>query len=116
MPSTSNSVARLKSMTSVEDYRIGIAALYAYESQIPEVAKTKRSGLREFYGIEDARAVSFFTVHETADLVHRQSEMKVLTRKCVTEQDQNTVVKAAGQAAKALWDFLTGVQTAYASS
>jgi pyrroloquinoline-quinone synthase len=113
LPSTANSVSRLKSITCNGDYRIGIAALYAYESQIPEVAKTKRTGLKEFYGLDDARAVSFFTVHEGADLVHRQSEMTVLKKKCVTTKDQNAVVTAAGQAAGALWDFLTGVQTAY---
>lgn len=113
LPSTTESVSRLKAMTGNEDYRLGIAALYAYESQIPEVAKTKRTGLKAFYGIEDARAVSFFTVHESADLVHRQSEMKVLSRKCVTDEDQTAAVTAAGEAAKALWDFLSGVQTAY---
>lgn len=113
LPSTTNSVSRLKSITCNNDYRIGIAALYAYESQIPEVATTKRTGLKEFYGIDDARAVSFFTVHENADLVHRQSEMTVLKKKCLAVQDQKAVVTAAGQAAEALWDFLTGVQTAY---
>jgi pyrroloquinoline-quinone synthase len=113
LPSTADSVSRLKSITGNDDYRIGMAALYAYESQIPEVAKTKRTGLKEFYGIDDARAVSFFTVHEEADLVHRQSEMTVLKKKCVAVQDQQAVVDAAGQASEALWDFLTGVQTAY---
>jgi len=113
LPSTADSVSRLKSITCSQDYRIGMAALYAYESQIPEVAKTKRSGLKEFYGIDDARAISFFTVHEDADLVHRQSEMTVLKKKCIADQDQQAVVTAAGQAAEALWDFLTGVQTAY---
>lgn len=116
LPSTTESVSRLKAMTGNEDYRIGIAALYAYESQIPEVAKTKRTGLKAFYGIEDARAVSFFTVHESADLVHRQSEMKVLSGRCVTDEDQKAAVTAAGEAAKALWDFLSGVQTAYVTS
>ncbi len=113
LPSTADSVSRLKAITCNEDYRLGVAALYAYESQIPEVAKTKRTGLKEFYGIDDARAVSFFTVHEDADLVHRQSEMTVLKKKCVTLPDQHAAVTAAGQASEALWDFLTGVQAAY---
>jgi pyrroloquinoline-quinone synthase len=34
----------------------GLAALYAYESQIPEVSKTKREGLGAFYGIVDEDA------------------------------------------------------------
>jgi pyrroloquinoline-quinone synthase len=113
LPSTADSVSRIKSLTCNDDYRIGIAALYAYESQIPEVATTKRTGLKDFYGIDEARAVSFFSVHEDADLVHRQSEMSVLKKKCVAVQDQEAAVNAAGHAAEALWDFLSGVQKAY---
>ena len=48
LPSTKESVERLQSLTQSEDYRDGLAALLAYESQIPEVAQTKREGLKEF--------------------------------------------------------------------
>jgi pyrroloquinoline-quinone synthase len=113
LPSTVDSVNRLKALTQSEDYRRGVAALYAYESQIPEVAQTKRSGLKEFYGIEDSRAVSFFTVHEAADEWHRETELKVLTEACDSDADREAVVSAAGEASKALWDFLTGVQTTF---
>lgn len=113
LPSTVNSVNRLKALTQSDDYRRGVAALYAYESQIPEVARTKRSGLKEFYGIEDSRAVSFFSVHEAADEWHRQTELKVLTDACESGADRDAVTESAGEAAKALWDFLSGVQTAY---
>lgn len=114
LPSTVDSVNRLKGLTQSEDYRRGVAALYAYESQIPEVAKTKRSGLAEFYGIEDSRTVSFFTVHEAADEWHRETELKVLSDACESDADRDTVTQSASEAAKALWDFLTGVQAAYA--
>lgn len=113
LPSTIDSVNRLKALTQSEDYRLGVAALYAYESQIPEVARTKRSGLTQFYDIEDSRAVSFFTVHEAADEWHREIELKVLSDACATDVDRQTVTESAGEAAKALWDFLTGVQTAF---
>lgn len=113
LPSTIDSVNRLKALTQSDDYRRGVAALYAYESQIPEVAQTKRSGLKQFYGIEDSRAVSFFTVHEAADEWHRETELKVLSDACDSEADRQVVTQSAGEAAKALWDFLTGVQSAY---
>ena len=113
LPSTVDSVNRLKALTQSEDYRRGVAALYAYESQIPEVAQTKRSGLAEFYCVEDSRAVSFFTVHEAADEWHRETELKVLTDACESDADREAVTQSAGEAAKALWDFLTGVQTAF---
>ncbi len=116
LPSTVDSVNRLKALTQSEDYRRGVAALYAYESQIPEVAQTKRSGLKQFYGIEDSRAVSFFTVHEAADEWHRETELKVLTEACDSDADRDVVTQSAGAAAKALWDFLTGVQSAFVRS
>ena len=116
LPSTVESVQRLKSLTCSPDYVQGIAALYAYESQIPEVATTKRLGLQEYHGIADARTVSFFTVHESVDKVHRQAEMKILSDACDTEDARAKAVNAAGAAARSLWDFLSGVQAAYVSA
>ena len=113
LPATTDTVARLKALTANSDYRLGVAALYAYESQIPEVAKTKRAGLKAFYGIEDPRTVSFFTAHESADQVHRQIEMKILTDRCDNGSVREETIAAAREAARSLWDFLTGVHDAY---
>ncbi len=113
LPSTRESVARLKSLTQSEDFREGLAALYAYESQIPEVAKTKREGLKSFYGIEDERAVSFFRVHESIDLLHQDVALRTLKDQCRTDDEASCAATAANQAAKALWGFLDGVADAY---
>lgn len=113
LPSTRASVRDLRSLTQREDYREGLAALLAYESQIPQVSKTKREGLKSFYGIEDERAVSFFRVHETVDLLHQDVEMRILEEGCRSEADQTRAIAAARNAAKALWNFLDGVSAAY---
>jgi pyrroloquinoline-quinone synthase len=113
LSSTKASVARLKSLTQSEDYREGLAALYAYESQIPEVARTKREGLNSFYGIANERAVSFFRVHEGIDILHQQVERKILIEKCQTAEEQRKAIEAAKESAKALWGFLDGVAAAY---
>lgn len=113
LPQTKASVARLKQLTQSEDYREGLAALYAYESQIPEVAQTKRAGLKEFYGIDDERGVSFFRVHESIDLLHQQVERRILAKECKTPDDQDRVTAAASAGAQALWSFLDGVTEAY---
>src|ERR1044071_9936902 len=83
LPSTQDSVRRLRSLTQSEDYREGLAALLGYESQIPEVAKTKREGLKNFYGIEDERAVSFFRIHEDIDVLHQQVELQIVEDRCM---------------------------------
>jgi pyrroloquinoline-quinone synthase len=113
LPKTKDSVARLKELTQSADYREGLAALYAYESQIPEVAKTKRAGLKEFYGIDDERGLSFFYIHESIDIIHQQVEMGILSNECRTSDDQIKAISAAKEAAKALWSFLDGVSAAY---
>jgi pyrroloquinoline-quinone synthase len=113
LPATKDSVARLKQLTQSSDYREGLAALYAYESQIPEVAKTKRAGLKEFYGIDDERGISFFRVHESIDLLHIEVELRILAKECSSLEDQERITGAASEAAQALWSFLDGVTEAY---
>ena len=113
LPATASSVDRLKAITRSEDYREGLAALYAYESQIPEVARTKRAGLKDFYGMADERAVSFFRVHESIDLLHRDVAMQILNGACKTEEEQSAAIAAAAEGARALWGFLDGVAEAY---
>ena len=113
LPATRDSVARLKALTQSADYREGLAALYAYESQIPEVAQTKRAGLKEFYGIDDERGVSFFRVHESIDLLHKEVEQQILAKECSSPEDRLRVTAAASAGAQALWSFLDGVTEAY---
>ncbi len=113
LPSTAASVGRLKTLTQSDDFRRGLAALYAYESQIPEVARTKREGLKSFYGIDNERAVSFFRVHEDIDVLHQQTAKQVLSDRCQTAEDQFSAIESAGESARALWSFLDGVCEAY---
>lgn len=87
----------------------GLAALYAYESQIPEISKTKREGLASFYGIEDAEATRFFTVHEEADVWHRRVEREALGRVARTEEDREKALAAAGRCLDSLNSVLDGV-------
>jgi pyrroloquinoline-quinone synthase len=113
LPATQDSVRQLRSLTQSDDYREGLAALLAYEAQIPEVARTKREGLNSFYGLADERAVSFFRVHESADVLHSRVEMNILNEQCQTPAQQASAISAARESAKALWSFLDGVTAAY---
>lgn len=51
----------------------GLAALYAYESQIPAVCVSKIEGLVAHYGVEDADTYRYFTDHLEADRDHAAS-------------------------------------------
>jgi pyrroloquinoline-quinone synthase len=87
----------------------GLAALYAYESQIPEVSKTKREGLEAFYGISDEEATRFFSVHEKADIWHRQVEREALGRLADSPQKRRAALAAAKRCVEALNRALDGV-------
>jgi pyrroloquinoline-quinone synthase len=115
LPKTRESVARMVELTRSEDFRDGLSALYAYESQVPAVAQTKREGLKAFYGVDAERAVEFFTVHEAADIEHSRVERELLAEHCRTDEEQARAIAAADSAARALWHFLDGVHEAYCS-
>ena len=89
-------------------YAEGLASLYAYEYQIPEIAETKIKGLKEHYDVNDDRSLSFFTVHQEADVHHRMECEKLLDS--FSEEEQSPALKAASKSAKALWDFLSDMQ------
>lgn len=84
-----------------------IAAFYAYESQVPEIAAQKISGLRRFYGITETRALAYFAVHEEADARHRAAWRRWLAAQ--TNPDEVAVLCAAERALKSLWGALDAV-------
>ena len=59
-------------------YAEGLASLYTYERQIPEVAETKIRGLKNHYGVSSKEGLEFFEVHEKADKYHRAACEKLL--------------------------------------
>ena len=52
-------------------YAEGLASLYTYERQIPEIAETKIQGLKKFYGVNSKEGLEFFQAHKSADVIHR---------------------------------------------
>jgi pyrroloquinoline-quinone synthase len=108
-PEVAEAIAEFRRSTKEGSVAEGLAALYAYESQIPEVSKTKREGLREFYGIEEGDATRFFSVHEHADVWHRQVERDALGRVADTPEARERALEAARRCCDALRGALDGV-------
>lgn len=99
----------MRSLARDGDTGEGLAALFAYESQIPAVAKAKIEGLARFHGIDDAEAIKFFTVHMEADVLHAQTSEELLTRLCATEEEKSRAATAADRTLEALYGFLDSV-------
>ncbi len=86
----------------------GLAALYAYESQIPAVSESKIGGLTKHYGFNDPKAYEYFSVHVEADREHAAAEREMLSTH-VTDENASSVTKSADRVLNALWDLLSGV-------
>lgn len=92
-----------------QDLASGLAALYAYESQQPEVSIRKMSGLRERYDVTDAPGLAYFEVHATADIHHRQGERDALARCLESGTDPEVITRAADEALDVYWGLLDAV-------
>lgn len=87
-----------------------LAAFYAYESQVPRVAKEKDRGLRAMYGA-DERTASYFALHTTADIYHSNVWREQLAKRVDANPEMaEQALTAAESAAKALWTALDGIE------
>ncbi len=88
-------------------YAEGLASLYTYERQIPEIAETKIRGLKNHYGVTSKEGLKFFEVHKAADVYHREACEKLLDE--MSKEEQEKAEKSDLSTAKYLWNFLTGM-------
>ena len=108
-PETAALVSTFRNLCRSEKFTDGVAALYAYESQIPEVSATKIAGLKANYGVTDEPTLKYFTVHMDADEVHRAQEKDLLETHIITDAEAASAVCATEQALDAVWNLLSGV-------
>lgn len=86
-----------------------LAAFYAYESQVPRVAKEKERGLREMYGAGD-KTCGYFTLHATADVYHSRVWRQQLEKRIAASPDSaEAALDGAEKAAEMLWRALDGI-------
>jgi pyrroloquinoline-quinone synthase len=86
----------------------GLAALYAYESQIPPICESKIDGLKKYYGFTDSRGYEYFSVHIDADRVHSTAERAMLTSK-IDNGNFESVKASVNRVLDALWQMLSGI-------
>jgi pyrroloquinoline-quinone synthase len=110
VPEVRNLVAFFHRVASEGTPEEALAAFYAYESQVPPVAKEKARGLREMYGVGE-RACRYFTLHTTADVYHSQVWRQQMAKQVESHPEAAEKALAAGEnAAKALWNALDGIE------
>ena len=89
-----------------------VVAFYAYESQVPRIAKEKERGLRELYSAS-ARTLGYFSLHVVADVYHAkvwQEELSVLLKANPSPALIRGVLDRGEATARALWRALDGIE------
>jgi pyrroloquinoline-quinone synthase len=107
-PETTELIDTFRSMCGQRSTAEGLAALYAYESQIPEICESKIDGLKKHYGFTDPEHYRYFTVHIEADREHSAAEREMLGAN-VSERNLPEVRNSVAHVLDALWNMLSGV-------
>ena len=112
LPGTQKVVETFREIVGDRTVAEAVAALYAYEAQVPEIATTKIDGLKKFYGIDSPKALAYFEVHEHADKVHREAWRGWLEEHA--SGDEEEILTTTNEALNALWGALDAVHCAHA--
>lgn len=86
-----------------------LAALYAYESQVPRIAVEKERGLRAMYGADD-KTCGYFSLHAEADVHHARVWRTLLEKRTKKHPEAaDAALDAAENTARMLWQALDGI-------
>jgi pyrroloquinoline-quinone synthase len=107
-PETQNLVDTFRSVCGEGSTAQGLAALYAYESQIPAICESKIDGLKKHYGFKNPEHYEYFSVHLEADREHSAAERKMLNT-YVNNRSFDSVRASVDRVLDALWEMLSGV-------
>jgi len=107
-PETKKLIETFRSVCADGSTAEGLAALYAYESQIPSICESKIDGLKKHYGFSNSQHYQYFTVHLEADREHSAAERKMLGT-YVDKQNFEFVKGSVHRVLEALWEMLSGV-------
>lgn len=116
LPETTNLITTYRRLTKDSPFIGGIAALYAYESQVPEVAGTKMAGLKQFYGIDSPDGLRFFVVHHSLDVEHSRVTRNLVAKYGETAEAEGEALNAVDEATTVLNTFLDGVCREYVAA
>ncbi len=86
----------------------GLAALYAYESQVPAICESKIEGLTTHYGFTEPKHYQYFSVHIEADREHSAAERNMLAS-YIDDRNFEQVRSSLNRILDALWQMLSGV-------
>jgi pyrroloquinoline-quinone synthase len=107
---TNMAVSTLSQLTerSLEE---AVAAMYAYEKELPKISRSKIHGLKKFYGVQSNEATKYLEIHEEVDLRHSEVWKNIL--KTIPEEKQERALNAAFSSLEAQNKLLDSVHKKY---
>jgi pyrroloquinoline-quinone synthase len=107
---TNMAVSTLSQLTerSLEE---AVAAMYAYEKELPKISRSKIDGLKKFYGVQSNEATKYLEIHEEVDVRHSEVWKNIL--KTIPEEKQECALNAAISSLEAQNKLLDSVQKNY---
>ncbi len=109
---TKEAVAKLMELASLT-FEEAVAAMYAYEMELPKISRSKIDGLKKFYGMDSEDATKYFEIHEEADMRHAQVWREILQR--IPSGRHEAVINAAIKSLQAQNNLLDSVNEKYVS-
>lgn len=110
---TNEAVAKLMGLASLA-FEEAVAAMYAYEMELPKISRSKIDGLKKLYGMESEDATKYFEIHEEADVRHAQVWREILQR--IPSERHETAINAAIKSLQAQNMLLDSVYEKYVVS
>src|SRR5260370_5490104 len=107
-PETKNLIGTFRSVCGDGSTAEGLAALYAYESQIAAICESKIEGLKKYYDFINPAHYRYFSVHIEADREHSAAERKMLGV-YIDNRNFESVKACVNRVLNALWEMLSGV-------
>jgi pyrroloquinoline-quinone synthase len=107
---TNMAVSTLSQLTerSLEE---AVAAMYAYEKELPKISRSKIDGLKKFYGVQSNEATKYLEIHEEVDVRHSEVWKNIL--KTIPKEKQECALNAAISSLEAQNKLLDSVQKNY---
>jgi pyrroloquinoline-quinone synthase len=110
---TNQAVANLMALANLTTEE-AVAAMYAYEMELPKISRSKIDGLKKLYGMDSEDATKYFEIHEEADVRHAQVWREILQR--IPPERQESAFNAAIKSLQAQNMLLDSVHEKYVGS
>jgi pyrroloquinoline-quinone synthase len=107
---TKSAVSALQ-VLAVSSFEEAVAAMYAYEAELPKISRSKIDGLKKYYDLDSKDATRYFEIHEEADVRHAQVWREILQK--IPADKQEIAYYAAVKSLKAQNLLLDSVQEKY---